>query len=253
MSHRMKRGALLLVVVLVGMAGFLARESILPHLSSWLNVGESPGCTDHVMILPGDETLRPLVGAAFVRVGLARDVLISQTKVSADEEDGISLPTSEIIRSIVRHRGIPDEKIVSLPGASRTTFDDARALAAYLESRHEDTVTVITNAFHTRRTRYIFQKVLGPKAERLRFVAAPNPGFADDNWWQQRSATRIVLSENLKLAFYYFRYGDRSWWVGIVSVIIAIGFIAWRQRKTLQLIGKPAKAEDQNRTADPCE
>ncbi|MCA9073900.1 MAG: YdcF family protein [Planctomycetaceae bacterium] len=184
--------------------------------------------------MPGDETLRPLVGAALVKVGMAREVLVPATRVSADEKDGISQPTSEIVRRILLHRGIPEMKIVSLNCANRTTFDDARALAEFLESKPLDTVIVITNAFHTRRTRYIFREVLGSKADRLRFVAAPNPGFADDNWWQQRTGIRIVLSENIKLFFYFLRYGDFLIWVVGGGGLLTGGMWVWRRCKHTQ-------------------
>ena len=215
MSRRVKRASASLVVLTLCAVAYLSRLSLLPYMCTWLDVGESPDCADCVYILPGDETLRPLVGAALVNAGLARDVLVPSTRVSADEMDGISQPTSEIVRRVLLHRGIPQEKIVSLDGANRTTFDDARVLSDYLDSVPQDTVIVITNAFHTRRTRFIFREVLGRKSERLRFVAAPNPGFADDNWWQQRSGIRSVLSENIKLWFYFLRYGNL--WVWLLS------------------------------------
>jgi len=236
MSRRVKRTGVFLAVVLLCLAAVSSREAMLPCLSSWLNVGESPDCADHVLILPGDETFRPLVGAALVNAGLVRDVLVPVTKVSADEKDGISLPTSEVIRRVLMQRGIPDEKVLLLTGASRTTFDDARALAAHLERRPQNTVIVITNAFHTRRTRYIFRQVLGAKAVQLRFVAAPNPGFADDNWWQQRSGIRIVLSENLKLAFYHCRYSDWQRWLVGASVLLGLFLIVRSRRKSKPVI-----------------
>ncbi len=233
MQRRVKQSTACAVLLAIVVAVVYSRDASLPGLSRWLNVGESPDCADHVMILPGDETLRPLVGAAIFNSGLARNVLVPVTRVSADEKDGISLPTSEIVRHILKHRGIPNEKILSLPGASRTTFDDARALAAYLESKPQDTVIVITNAFHSRRTRYIFRQVLGPMSGRLRFVAAPNPGFADDNWWQTRSGVRIVLSENLKLAFYLVRYTDVRLWSLCGGIILMVcGLLWWRSGRS---------------------
>ncbi len=238
MSRRVKRSVTWLGLLVLLALGVSSRDAILPGMSSWLDVGESPDCADHVLILPGDESLRPLVGAAIYNSGLARDVLVPKTRVSADEKDGISLPTNEIVRRVLRHRGIPDEKILPLPGASRTTFDDARALAAYLESRPHDTVIVITNAFHSRRTRYIFRQVLGPMSDRLRFVAAPNPGFADDNWWQTRSGARIVLSENLKLAFYRVRYTDVRWWGLCGGTMLMVSGLFWWRRRSRAMIGQ---------------
>lgn len=225
MSRQVRRFAICLGIGVICLVGFWNRAIPLTYMCSWLNVGESPDCADYVYILPGDETVRPLVGAALVNAGLARKVLIPSTRVSADEKDGISPPTSEIVRRILLHRGISKETIISLKSANRTTFDDARVLAGYLESEPQDTVIVITNAFHTRRTRYIFREVLGRKADRLRFIAAPNPGFADDNWWQQRSGIRIVLSENIKLLFYFLRYGDLLVWCVCGSVLLTGGLI----------------------------
>jgi len=237
MSRRLRRSLALLVVVLLCLMAVRSRDMFLPALSHWLNVGEFPDCAEHVLILPGDETLRPLVGAALVNAGVARDVLIPETRVSADVKDGVSLPTTEVIRSVLMHRGIPEEKIVSLGGASRTTFDDARALQVYLEGKPADRVIVITNAFHTRRSRYIFRRVLGAEAERLRFVAAPNPGFADDDWWRHRSGLRIILSENFKLGFYLIRYADPRLWAVCGSLALGLLLIGWRQGKIRQAPG----------------
>ena len=232
MSLPIKQGKIWFVIGVTGLVVFWNRSSLLPYMSTWLDVGESPDCADYVYILPGDETLRPLVGAAIVNAGLARNVLIPSTRVSADEKDGISQPTSEIVRRVLRHRGIPDEKILSLESENRTTFDDARVLSDYLESVPQDTVIVITNAFHTRRTRFIFREVLGRKADRLRIVAAPNPGFADDNWWQRRSGFRIVLSENIKLCFYVLRYGNLWIWFVCGGALLTGGLILRSQRNS---------------------
>jgi hypothetical protein len=230
-----------LVGLTICLAATLSGEAILPILCGWLNVGEEPDCAEHVLVLPGEPTYRPLVAAALVKAGLAHTVLIPETYLSADVKDGLSPPTASVLRRVVESRGVPSENVVLLQGASRTTFGDARALMTFLQGRPQDRVTVVTNAFHTRRARFIFRRVLGREADRLRFVAAPNPGFADHDWWKHRSGASTVLSENLKLGFYLVRYSsvrERT------SVALLIG-VAWllrrQQRKHRPLVKRSSR------------
>ncbi|MBX3439367.1 MAG: YdcF family protein [Planctomycetaceae bacterium] len=217
-------GLAALTGVLLGAAFLFPSEPVLTGLCRWLDVGEAAACADHVLLLPGDDTYRPLTVAAVIKSGLAGNVLIPETAVPADVADGLRPATHELLVQVLQHRGILRENIVCLTGASRTTFDDAHALSAYLENRPDDRVIVVTNAFHTRRARFIFRRVLGDQAQRLQFVAAPNPGFAEQTWWQNRSSANIVLAENLKLVFYVFRYSGLYGWAATLLVITVV----WR-------------------------
>lgn len=202
--------ALLLFVVIAGLLCLPAvRQAALPPVADWLDVNQRPECAPWVLILPGDESRRALTAAGLVRIGLARQVLIPQNPASADVTDGITLPTAQITRRILLHAGIADDDIVLLPSQSRTTFDDARALAVFLR-RPDAKVTVVTSAFHTRRASFVFRKVFAADALRIRVVSAPNPGFESGDWWQRREGLRLILTEYLKLAFYYVRYSERT-------------------------------------------
>jgi uncharacterized SAM-binding protein YcdF (DUF218 family) len=196
------------------------RSRVLPAVAEGLDVGEDPECTRYVLILPGEETGRSLTAAALVRIGLAQDVLILQNPDSADVKDGITLPTARISSRILRHRGIPIDRVLLVPSESRTTFDDALALSHFLRGRGGD-VTIVTSGFHTRRARFVFRRVLGPQAEQLHFFSAEYPAFSSNQWWQQREGLRLILTEYLKLAFYYVRYG--GWWVwGAIALLPTI-------------------------------
>lgn len=225
MSRSVRRATFSLLGLAACLTVILSYESLLPEMSRWLNVGEAPDCVDHLLVLPGDDTYRPVLAAALVNAGLAKNILVPETVNSPDVMDGLQPPTAVILSQILRHRGIPRRNILFLKGASRTTFDDARALLSYLEDRPADRVIVITSAFHTRRARFIFRRVLDVGTDRLRFVAAPNPGFADENWWQHRSGARIVLSEYLKLAFYLFRYSNLHVWMSGFLLIAIVWFL----------------------------
>ncbi len=246
---RLRVKTLVVLVALAACGGILARsETVLPGLCRWLDVGEAPVCADHVFVLPGDETYRPITAAAVFKAGLAENVLIPETDANADVRDGLKPQTADVLRRILLHRGIPRDKVLCLTGASRTTFEDATALSAYLETRPDDRVIVVTNAYHTRRARFIFRRVMGDTADRLQFVAAPNPGFAEKTWWQNRSSANAVLSENVKLGFYLFRYSGPYVWVG--SLLLVSLLWKWRPFATSPTPPR-TKAGSENEPREP--
>lgn len=237
----MLRTLKLALLLLLAAAGLLCvpavRESVLPPVAGWLDLDQSPECTPWVLILPGDETRRSLTAAGLVRIGLAQDVLIPENPESADVKDGITLPTAQISRRILRHAGIADDQILLLRSQSRTTFDDARALADFLRDR-EPRVTVVTSAFHTRRASFVFRKVFGTDANRIRVVSAPNPGFDNSNWWHRREGLRLILTEYLKLAYYFVRYTHPITHLAWALPLAALG--VWRVRSSRRNSGSPA-------------
>lgn len=239
----MLRALKLGLVLLLAGCGLLCipqvRESALPAAAGWLDLDQSPECVPTVLILPGDETRRALTAAGLVRIGLAQKVLIPENPESADVKDGITLPTAQISRRILLHAGIADDDILLLPSQSRTTFDDARALADFVRDR-EPRVTVVTSAFHTRRASFVFRKVFGPDAGTIRVVSAPNPGFEATDWWQRREGLRLILTEYVKLAFYYARYTDPITHLAWILPLAALAF--WR--------GRSGRRTNGNRTTD---
>jgi len=226
----------LVVAVLTG--GLLLvpqlRCALLRSLGAWLDVGETPTCTDFVLILPGEEIGRPLMSAALLRTGLARIVLIPQNPQSADVKDGMTLPTAIISRRVLEHRRIPPDRIVLLPSQSRTTIDDARALSGYLRGK-KGSVAVVTSAFHTRRARLVFDEEFAAEPERFRIIAAPNPGFDDDNWWKIRDGCRLVVTEYVKLGYYEVRYhAEELVTTAGLLVVLFIGYrVVNRRRREL--------------------
>lgn len=225
MLRLLKIAGVILIVSCTLLCVRSVRESVLPPFAAWLDLGEHPGCARYAMVLPGDEIRRPLTVAGLIRSGLARDVLIPQNAKTADIKDGIIPPTAEISRKILLHRGIPADRIVLLPTESRTTFDDAQALGEFLRGK-DDRVTIVTSAFHTRRARFVFDKVLGPTSDRIWILSAPNPGFVTERWWESREGLRLVLTEYLKLGFYYVRYSSLPQQLACAFVLAAL--LWWR-------------------------
>jgi uncharacterized SAM-binding protein YcdF (DUF218 family) len=187
---------------------------LLPPLADWLDVGRSPQPADVVMLLNGGENTRPFVAAALVRGGWARQVLLANTLDSPQVAAGVVLSDGELNGRVMQYCGLNPRQIVLLDGQAESTFDEARALAAYLEHGPSTRVLLVTDGYHTRRARWVFRRVLGIRAEQLSVVSAPTDLFQNQRWWQTDAGFTAVSSEYLKLGLYHLRYG----WTGYAVV-----------------------------------
>jgi uncharacterized SAM-binding protein YcdF (DUF218 family) len=185
---------------------YARRADVLPLLAGFLDVSEPPQATDYVMVLGGDNQTRPFVAAALVKVGLARKALVAKIKRSGDNLDGIVPSDEEMIRSVLVRQGVPPDAVVMLDKECASTFDEACALAEFLASEPQSSVTIVTSCYHSRRARFIFRKVMGERSARLHVQSAPADGFNETNWWHFESGCQYYITEYLKLAFYLLRY-----------------------------------------------
>jgi uncharacterized SAM-binding protein YcdF (DUF218 family) len=213
---------------------YLLRTPLLCFAGTWLDVGERPtGHSDYVLVLNGDANTRPFAAAALVKAGLTGKVILTTCVVYPDEEDGLVLPTHEATRRVLLKRGVRAEDIVLLDRQVDSTFDEARALADFLQTRPDTRVIVVTNAFHTRRARWIFANILGPRAAQLTFVSAPLEDLPLDRWWTTWVGIETVPAEHLRMAYYLFRYSTTPWLV-VGAVLVVVAGWGYRRRRTLR-------------------
>lgn len=217
----------LLAVTILLVFLFSLRNQLLPPLGRWLDVSTPPRNTEYVMVLGGGDERRPFVAATLMRRGYSQKAVIPTLSPSPDVLAGNVLPTHERMKRVFMCRGVAEEDLVILDTQIRTTFDEASALRQFLAQRSEAQVAIVTDDYHTRRTRWVFRKSLGDRAEDVYFVAAPVDGVTDKNWWQTRDGLKAYTSEYLKLAYYWCRYGRGLMW--ITSFCLLILLIAFRR------------------------
>lgn len=209
-------------VLLVALAVFGWRP-LMRSAVGWLDVGTTPEPCDFVMVLGGGPTTRPFVAAAMVRLGLARTVLVPHMRRPRPDEEVFLPPEDQTVRELLLRRGVPSDQVRIVGHECEHTEAEARALKQCLDREPGTTATVVTDAFHTRRTRWVFCRVMGRDAERLRFVSAPTDRFLPSIWWRTEDGVDAVLGEYLKLLAYVFYYGRGVWGLaGMLGLAVAI-------------------------------
>jgi uncharacterized SAM-binding protein YcdF (DUF218 family) len=231
---------LLAVAILVAVL-FITRNSWLPAAGRWLDVGEQPVRTDYCVVLSGDYEQRPFVAAALYRREYIRRKIWLTLVNSGPCEDRVEPTIEGAVTHLFVVLGVPADRVAVLDGRCASTFDEARALASALDAEPTATVTIVTSNYHTRRSRWVFRRVLGARAERLRFVSVPTDNFAANCWWQSSEGFSVYTTEYLKLAFYLFWYGTAGWWLGAMLVVVAAIWV-WRRAARSKAAQSSAKS-----------
>lgn len=203
----------------------------IPWPAAWLDVGAAPQPVDYAFVMPGDLKYRLATGAAMVRAGLARALVLPTTELSSDVQDGIAYDNATLTRKVLALLGVPDERIVVLERGSASTFDDLLALGGFLRAHPRARVAIVTDRLHTRRTRFTAEQFLGGAASGLVYVSTPSPALQSQPWWSTASGVSMVISESLKLTAYWFRYGSGVPWVVLIAVAAALSVYARRRRR----------------------
>lgn len=231
----------------------------LPYLPQWLDVGveldekgrsdarstdadlgeTAHGRTaalpaDYVFIMPGDERIRPFVAAAMVRTGLARGILIPENQIGPEVIDGALVPSHEVIRRVLRLRGVPPESIQLLKGATANTQDDVAVLVRFLKQQPSQRVAVVTSGYHTRRSRLLLNRATRISTEYVVFISAPVDEFQVNRWWKSEAGFLAITSEYVKLAVSALLSTDAAWCVGCLFVAALLWLLGKRhfQRRT---------------------
>jgi len=124
---------------------------------SWV-VDEPAPHADAIVVL-GDDNFyadRATHATELYRQGVAGIVVASGRRLRPNAG------MSELMEHDLVERGVPKEKIVRFAHDADSTSEEAAALAHFAEERKWKSVVLVTSNYHSRRARYIFQKVFPP-------------------------------------------------------------------------------------------
>ena len=187
------------------LAVYIVRHPLLRLAGHLWVVDEAPAPSDAIVIL-GDDNYngdRAARAAELFKDGWAPRVIAS----------GRYLRPYASIAELEEHdladRGVPRSAIVRFPQHAENTREEAIALRQLISERGWRRILVVTSSYHTRRSRYIFARIL-PAGTALRVVAARDSEYDPDNWWRTRRGEKVFLHELLGMlvALWDMRHTD---------------------------------------------
>jgi uncharacterized SAM-binding protein YcdF (DUF218 family) len=182
----------LLAVVALGAVVYLARHPLMRFAAeSWI-VNEPAAHADAIVVLSDDNFYadRATQAAQLFRQGVASVVVASGRRLRP------SAGISELMEHDLIERGVPKEKVERFAHDADTTRDEAIALRRLATEKGWRSVVVVTSNYHTRRARYIFQRVF-PSGVAVSVASARDGDFDPEHWWEKRKSAKNFLAELL--------------------------------------------------------
>jgi uncharacterized SAM-binding protein YcdF (DUF218 family) len=181
--------SLLFVVVFCAVLYF-ARGPILRFAGeSWI-VEDALDRADAIIVLSDDNFYadRATRAADLYRHNMAQVVVASGRKLRPYA--GIA----ELMEHDLIERGVPKEKIVRVAHNAENTREEAQVLVQQALEHKWRSVIVVTSNYHTRRARYIFQRVF-PAQFQVRVTGSHDGDFDPEHWWQTRQSLKELTRE----------------------------------------------------------
>jgi uncharacterized SAM-binding protein YcdF (DUF218 family) len=107
--------------------------------------------------------------------------------------------------------GIPAQSVPSDRVGRDRTYNSAVTLRRWFQENHltVDSINVLTEDAHARRTRLLFQEALGPDIE-VGIISAANPDYDASRWWRSSEGVRAVIGESLAYIYAKFLFWPGS-------------------------------------------
>jgi uncharacterized SAM-binding protein YcdF (DUF218 family) len=210
-SARRQRGGIffrllfLIFFLAVLFALYLARNPLLRIAGNFWVVDDPPEHADAIVVLSDDNYYaeRAARAAELFKAGWAPRVVAS----------GRSLRPYASMAELMQHdlvdRGVPESAVVRFPNRAENTREEAAAVSEFLASHSWKRVLVVTSNYHTRRARYIYERLL-PAGTSLQVSAAHDSEFDPSGWWRTRLGVKLFFYETggLIVAMWELRHND---------------------------------------------
>ena len=156
---------------------------------SW--VVEDPLEQSDALLLLGDDNFfadRATRASELYRQKLAPVVVASGRRLRP------SAGIAELMEHDLIERGVPKDRIIRFPHDADSTRDEAVALLALVTEKNWHRVIVVTSNYHTRRARYIYQRIFPPSVT-VRVASARDGDFDPEHWWENRKSWKLFTRE----------------------------------------------------------
>ncbi len=187
------------IAVLVVLAG--AGLALL-NLGRFLDVsGETPP-VDAVFVMGGEggRFMRTQHAVKLYDAGLTPRVVMSGGTLL---DAGLACSSTELSAEAAQRLGLAQDALI-LAGEAQSTYDEAGNLAQLAHERGWQSITLVTDRFHTRRSLHTMAALM---PDVVLYASAPDdPRYDPARWWGNEHSLVFSVNEALKLGFYWVQY-----------------------------------------------
>jgi uncharacterized SAM-binding protein YcdF (DUF218 family) len=185
---------------------YVLRAPLLTGVAQAWVVNEPTPHADAIVILGGGLENRPFAAAKLFHDGVSPIILYMNVRLSPAEEIGVISAEGEATHRILLSKGVPEMAMTMIGSSVSNTYDESRAVEAWLEKSGAKSIIIPTDLFHTRRARWIFNKDLRNNQAEIHVVAVDPRRYEINDWWRHEEGVIAFQNEIIKYAYYRLKY-----------------------------------------------
>jgi uncharacterized SAM-binding protein YcdF (DUF218 family) len=206
-KHRFRWIVCLLAAVgALVLAGYVFRAPLLTGLAEAWVVNDPATKADAIVILGGGLENRPFMAAKLFHAGVAPLILYMDVQPDPVESLGLLPTEKEITRRILLSKDVPAAALLEIGTNVANTFDESRAVRAWVRRTGASTIVITTDLFHTRRARWIFRHELRDTTAKISIVAVDPIRYGLKDWWHHEEGVISFQNEVIKSIYYHLKY-----------------------------------------------
>jgi len=197
--------ALAIVCLLAGVA-YVFRAPLLTGLGKAWVVDEPLTHADAIVIPGGWPDLRPLEAARLYHQGYAPRILCMDVKHCQAVIMGLEPCEAELTQRVLLSNNVPQSVIVVIGKEVTNTYDESRAVRAWVRETGAKSVIVVTDLANTRRVCWIYTKQLKWTGAQVQVRAIRPAEYGINDWWRHEEGLIAFQNEFLKYVYYRCKY-----------------------------------------------
>ncbi len=194
------------VVILIIFVLLTQYQFLLTRYALFFRVTNASKGADALVVLAGGIVTRLPCAITLYQQGYAPRIILTQTRHPNPKLKHLWDNEWNIAPVIVKELNVTVNLIylTSLKkGGVTSTFDEAYDIKDYSLKHHFKHLIIVTDANHTRRALYAFEKVMKGTGVRLEAMGAENDVFNETNWWQSDQGLSAYFMEGVKYIVYH--------------------------------------------------
>jgi uncharacterized SAM-binding protein YcdF (DUF218 family) len=181
----------------------LAIIGLLIGMGSILIVADPLQKADAIVVLSGGDENRIQEAIKLYEEEYADTIILTETGAFLEKYNA---EYSKEQRLVLLNAGIPSGAIRITPRTASSTRDEAKDVRDLVQSLDALKVIVVTDPYHTLRTRMIWDEVFGSTGIKIIVRPVRNSWYRSTTWWLSPAGWENTVSEYLKLASYISQY-----------------------------------------------
>lgn len=156
---------------------------------------------DAIIVLSGGDDSRLQEAIILYQENFADSIILTETGAVLEE---FNTTYSREQRLVLINAGIPPTAIQVIGNKAASTREEAKLVRTRVANTDAHTLIVVTDPYHTLRTRLIWEDIFKDGGVDLIIRPARTSWYQPDTWWMSAAGWKNTMNEYTKLAAYLF-------------------------------------------------